>query len=63
MIFDPIELEDPEDDWYYNNNEDFVVPDDYESVEASPNSRSSIGSGYARVTKSKKRFSRWYKNS
>ena len=30
LIFDPIELENPEDDWYYNNNEDFNIPDDYE---------------------------------
>ena len=29
LIFDPIELENPEDDWYYNNNEDFNIPDDY----------------------------------
>jgi hypothetical protein len=32
MIFDPIELEDPEDDWYYNNNENFVIPADYDET-------------------------------
>ena len=28
-IFDPIELEEPEYDWYYNRSEDFL-PEDYE---------------------------------
>ena len=35
-IFDPIELENPEDDWYYNNDDNFDVPEDYEETESSP---------------------------
>jgi hypothetical protein len=41
LIFDPIELENPEDDWYYNNNDNFDIPEDYETVEASPTIESS----------------------
>ena len=36
FIFDPIELENPEDDWYYNNNDNFDIPEDYEEVSESP---------------------------
>ena len=34
LIFDPIELENPEDDWYYNNDDNFDIPEDYEPTEA-----------------------------
>lgn len=55
MIFDPIELENPEDDWYYNNNEDFNIPDDYEEENQviEPEQEAGSSAGYTKVQKPK----------
>jgi hypothetical protein len=53
LIFDPIELENPEDDWYYNNNEDFAITDDYEEDDdfVEPEQETGTGAGYIKVQK------------